>query len=169
MNWDKPTFLILSDDEALKATLGGKLVEWGAEVALLEIGSAIPTSQEPIDVVLIDVRQKAVETLHYFDMIKTTMPFAETLIINRSGNISASMEGMRAGAGDELIVPLDTAILQRKMKTAYDRSRKRQKKRSKRSLFAVFGDSMSAATFAQAGEFETALEMLKSPPPDTKK
>ncbi|MDT8335465.1 MAG: hypothetical protein RQ753_07185, partial [Desulfurivibrionaceae bacterium] len=130
MNWNKSLFLILTDDQALKDTLGLKLKEWGADVFCLGIGEVFPSQRKAIDVALIDVRQKATEALHYFNTIKPLMPFAEALIVNRSGNISGSIEGMRSGAGDELLVPFDTVTLRERINKALKRSRKRQKKQA---------------------------------------
>lgn len=160
MKWDEPAFLIITDDDALLATLGGKLKEWGAEVLHLDLGRASAVFDKTIVVALIDVRRQTAAIWQYFTSVRPEIPFAETVLINRSGNISASMEGMRAGASDELIVPFDTATLRQKIDAAYGRSRRRQKKQAGRSLFAVFGEAMSAAAFAQAGEFEMALALL---------
>ena len=71
-----------------------------------------------------------------------------------------SMAGMRAGATDELTVPCDMDILQRKVAEACVRSRMRSAVSNTRSLLKVFEQTMSAAAFAEAGEFETAEQIM---------
>lgn len=159
MYWKKATLLIITNDDILVETLGGKLQKWGAVVFHIDVesGSALPAAL--IDVVLVDIRQNTDKALQQLNNIVEELPTVETILINSSDNISASMMGMRAGAGDELIVPFDTDTLRQKINAAGKRSRKRLKQR-RSSLFTVFGEAMNAATFAQAGEFETALDFV---------
>lgn len=157
--------LIITSDETLVETLSGKLQEWGVAVYRDEIGQAPAGPDKIIDVILVDVRHQAETALHRLNSILGDLPTTETILINSLANISSSMAGMRAGASDELIVPFDTETLRQKVNAACSHSRKRRKKKTRRSLFDVFGEAMSAATFAQAGEFETAIDMLNSSAP----
>jgi DNA-binding response OmpR family regulator len=75
------------------------------------------------------------------------------------------MAGMRAGASDELTVPFDMEALRRKMAEAFRRSRARKARKHRHPLVTAFEDAMSAAAFAESGEFETAREMLSSSDP----
>lgn len=160
MKWKDAALLIITNDETLVKTLGGKLQEWGAFVYHYEPGYASIMPEKMIDVILVDVRSHTEEVLQRLSCILGEMPFTETILINSSNNISASMAGMRAGASDELTVPFDTEKLKKVLNAAFGRSRNRQKNKKRRSLFAVFGEAMSAATFAQAGEFEMARDIL---------
>jgi DNA-binding NtrC family response regulator len=159
MNWDAAALLIITADESLVETLGGKLREWGAVVYSQAPGDGAIGPEEGVDVILVDIRRHPGETLQRLKAVRAEIPLAETILINGSDNVSASMAGMRAGASDELTVPFDTATLKDVVSRAGARSQaRRQKKR--RSLLEVFGEAMSAATFAQAGEHETALDLL---------
>lgn len=159
MKWKETALLIISNDEALFETLGGKLGTWGARAYHLDSGSSTPCLKKPIDIILVDIRREHEESLLQLKAAQKRTPFAETILININGNINASMAGMRAGASDELTVPFDTEILRKKINAACGRSRKRQ---AKQSLFSFFEKTMSAATFAQAGEFTTALNFFEN-------
>ncbi|MFA6497725.1 MAG: hypothetical protein WC256_13170 [Desulfurivibrionaceae bacterium] len=163
------TALIVSSDAGFAETMRGLLQGWGMTVALS--GESTPAPLPGTEIVLLDIRQANNEGVHPLLAIREKMPAAEVILINRPDNIPLSIAGMQAGAADELIAPFDTSTLKNTISAALRRRKKRQ---GKKSLFQRFGDAMAAATFAQAGEFDTALSMLdddenKNLPPDREK
>lgn len=161
MEWARAALLIVTNDEALREVLGGKLRQWGASVHDHDPGEGQASLARAIDVILVDVRHHAEMMLSGLGGIRAAMPFAEMVLINSSGNVNASMAGMRAGASDELTVPFDMEALKQKMIDACRRSKRRHAK-NMGSLITVFEDAMSAAAFAEAGEFETARSILEA-------
>ena len=162
------TALIVSSDAGFAETMRGLLQGWVMTVALSGESAPPPPGTE---IVLLDIRQASNEGPHPLLAIREKMPAAEVILINRPDNIPLSIAGMQAGAADELIAPFDTSTLKNTISAALRRRKKRQ---GKKSLFQRFGDAMAAATFAQAGEFDTALSMLdgdenKDLPPDREK
>jgi DNA-binding NtrC family response regulator len=149
------TALIVSSDAGFAETMQTLLRSWGLTVALSE-ESALPSFPEA-EIVLLDIRRDMSDGLSLLPALRETMPAAEVILINRPDNISRSIAGMQAGAADELIAPFDTEALKNAITAALRRRKKRQ---GKKSLFQRFGDAMAAATFAQAGEFDTAIAML---------
>ena len=163
------TTLIVSSDAGFAETMRGLLQGWGMTVALSEESTPAPLPET--EIVLLDIRQASNEGPHPLLAIREKMPAAEVILINRPNNIPLSIAGMQAGAADELIAPFDTSTLKNSISAALRRRKKRQ---GKKSLFQRFGDAMAAATFAQAGEFDTALSMMDGDentnrPPDRKK
>ncbi|MCX5865242.1 MAG: hypothetical protein NTW42_09285 [Deltaproteobacteria bacterium] len=154
------TALIVSNDAGFAETMQALLQGWGMTVAL----SGESASPPGTEIVLLDIRQASNEGPHPLLAIREKMPAAEIILINRPDNIPLSIAGMQAGAADELIAPFDTSTLKNSISTAIGRWKKRQ---GKKSLFQRFGDAMAAATFAQAGEFDTALSMLDSEEEET--
>lgn len=150
--------------ETLSITLG----QWGLSVLRRydEPSSSETLRENKVDVVLLDIRQQSGNELKLLSDIKKTLPDIDVILLNRADNIKASMAGMQAGADDEIIAPCDSGILKKKITEACRRRNKRLKKRGKRSLLDMFSDAMTAATFAQAGEFETAVDFLNNEPPD---
>jgi DNA-binding NtrC family response regulator len=112
-----------------------------------------------IDVVLLDVRQKGSDALGVLAILQQKQPEAQVILVSSQDNISMAMEGMRHGAADEITVPLDIGSLKQKVTAALAR-KKALTRKTKSSFRKAFEDVMVAATFAQAGEFETARETL---------
>lgn len=149
------TALIVSGDASFAETMQGLLQGWGMTVALSGEAALLPDMGA--EIVLLDIRQASTEKAHPLLAIREKIPEAEVILINRPDNIPLSIAGMQAGATDELIAPFDTNSLKNSISAALGRRKKRQ---GKKSLLRRFGDAMAAATFAQAGEFDTALSLL---------
>lgn len=148
------TAFIVSGDAGFAETIKALLQGWGMTVALSEKSTPLPTGTE---IVLLDIRQTSNEGVQPLLAIREKMPAAEIILINRPDNIPLSIAGMQAGATDELIAPFDTSTLKNSISAARGRWKKRL---GNKSLFQRFGNAMAAATFAQAGEFDTAIAML---------
>ncbi len=146
------TALIVSSDAGFAETMQALLQDWGMTVALSKESTPPET-----EIVLLDIRQDNNVGLSLLQSIREKMPAAELILINRLDNIPLSIAGMQAGAADELIAPFDTTTLKNTISAALGRWKKRQ---GKKTLFQRFGEAMAAATFAQAGEFDTAIAIL---------
>ncbi|HSR36188.1 MAG TPA: hypothetical protein VLL73_03325, partial [Desulfurivibrionaceae bacterium] len=161
------------DDQPFAELLCGKLQGWG-----LNATAGAEPPQEAVqaaaagetDVILLDIRQQATATLNHLAAALKGKNGVEVVLINTAEGINASMEGMRAGASDEITTPLDAATLKKKIMAAIRRRQKAKKAASgkKRSLWGMLEQTMNAATFAQAGEFDTAMEFLKEKDSQTK-
>lgn len=151
------TALIVSSDAGFAETVQARLQGWNLTVSLSGgSANALPLGAEA-EIVLLDIRQDNSGWLPGLLTIRERMPAAEVILINRPDNVSLSIAGMQAGAADELIAPFDTDTLHNAISAAL---RRRKKRLGKKSLFRRFGDAMAAATFAQAGEFDTAIALL---------
>jgi len=153
------TALIVSNDAGFAETVQTRLQGWNLTVALSEGSANALSLGAEAEIVLLDIRQENSGWLTRLLTIREKMPGAEIILINRPDNVSLSIAGMQAGAADELIAPFDTGTLHNAVSAALRRRKKRQ---GKKSLFRRFGEAMAAATFAQAGEFDTAIAMLDS-------
>jgi DNA-binding response OmpR family regulator len=153
------TALIVSDDPDFAQTMKSLLQRWGMFVELVAESVYLPAGG--VDVVLLDIRKREGEGLALLATIRSRMADAGIILVNRADNIQLSMAGMQAGADDEIISPFDTATLKKKISSALQCRKKR--KRKKRSLFERFEDVMTAITFAQAGEFGDAVDLLNEP------
>lgn len=156
--------LMASPDFSLLKTIAIKLRKWGLNRTIIGEIENIPPSylaERQLDIVFVDIRQNVQATLCWLKTVKTLLPDVELLIINKAGHIENSIQGMRAGASDELVMPLDCADLYKKIRAAIARRNSLSDKIHKKSFLQRFQDNMSAAAFAQAGEFESAFEMLE--------
>lgn len=154
--------LIETRDNIFVQNLTRTLLQWGLGVFHKaddqDIGSL--TGKEEIEVALLDIRNSTENTLGLLQSIRETLPDVEIILINSHDNIRASMVAMQAGANDEVLVPCDTGILKKKITDALKRRKKLLRKKSGMSFFTMLSESMSAATFAQAGEFDAAIDYM---------
>ncbi|MEW6595208.1 MAG: hypothetical protein AB1413_10095 [Thermodesulfobacteriota bacterium] len=160
------TVQIVSADPSFAELLRGKLQGWGLTATLGEehpLAAVQAAAAGKVDVILLDIRQEAATMVSRLASAMQGKNGLEVVLINTPEGVSASMEGMRAGASDEVTTPLDAATLQEKIMAAVRRRQKAKKAagRRKASLWGLLEQTMNAATFAQAGEFDTAMEFLK--------
>jgi DNA-binding NtrC family response regulator len=158
----KSVIFIETQDINFTETLSNMLGRWGLSALQRKDGqSTLDILQEKnVDVVLLDIRHPGGSEINLLLDIKKTLPDTEVIIINKTDNIKTSMEAMQAGADDEIIAPCDSSALQKKINEACGRRKKQLRKKGKRSFSDMFSDVMSAAVFAQAGEFDTAVELM---------
>jgi DNA-binding NtrC family response regulator len=157
---------VVSPDAAFAGSIAGRLDGWGLSVAVEHDFTRITPAvavDEQLDVVLLDVRGREGALLAWLRTIKQALPALEVILLDLPGHVATSIEAMRAGASAELSAPFDLATL----RTAVSAALRRRSKRldgARPSLLERFHRAMSAATFAQAGEFDTARELLAGRP-----
>ncbi len=159
-----PRVLVVSPDLAFSGKLGRWLRGWGASVAVEgDAPRVAPSAAASADVVLLDVRHGDDALLAWLGALKRARPGVEVILLNAPGAVAISIAAMRAGASSELSAPLDVAALREAVGAALRRRGKRLGAR-RPSLLERFQRAMTAATFAQAGEFETARQLLDEEP-----
>lgn len=150
--------LLLSADRTLAEVIGQRMKEWLLAFRVREDwpgpGSG-ETAGSPL--ILLDVRENGKQALQWLRLLKSEDAGTEVILINRPERIEMSIAGMRAGAADELTVPIDTLVLREKIVAAILRNEQRT---AGGGLTRFFHKTMSAITFAQAGEFDTARDFL---------
>lgn len=155
--------ILLSPDQSLAEVIGEKLGEWGLLFqAKEELPGAKPDGNGQPPVILLDVRDKTGQAIDWLRGAKKQDEDLEVILINRPEQIETSIAGMRAGAADELTVPIDLSDLRKKIVAAMLRLENRAPKSGRKRLARLFHETMSAITFAQAGEFDTARDFLSS-------
>ncbi len=153
-----PRVRVVSPDPRLSASIARWLRTWGASVAV-ESDVVAATVDERLDVALVDVRRCDDALLARLAALKRARPALEVILLNLPGQVAVSIAAMRSGASSELTAPFDLATLRVAVSAALRRRRQRLGAR-RLTLLERFQRAMSAATFAQAGEFETAREIL---------
>lgn len=153
-----PRIQIVSADEAFAGAIARRLRGWGVRVAVQR--ELVPDrGSEPLDVLLLDVRRCDDGLLGRLAAIKEASPALEVILLGLPGQVAVSIAAMRAGASSELSAPFDLAALRGAVSAALRRRKQRLPAR-RPSLRERFERAMSAATFAQAGELETARQIL---------
>jgi len=152
--------LIIAADSAFRMNLSRRLKSEGYKV--FEAGERGQTERtlqrKKIDVVLLGLNGASGEELLLLDGIKTMRPSAEIITLNSSGQLSVSMESMKQGAFDDLLVPLDLDLLLQRIGEAQAQKKEKEKRRKK--PLRRYQEMMVAASFAEAGEPAMAREFL---------
>lgn len=160
-----PVVLIDSNDSVFAEKIAKTLNHWGFRH--LQIGAAPGPgpSEGEADVVLLDIRDLADDAFGQVYGTRQQYQGTEVVLINKPDNVVASIAGMKAGAVDEVIVPFDTDALKTIICEVCKRTQAARAKKDKKPLLTRFSEAMMAATFAQAGDFNGALDMLDRPAP----
>jgi DNA-binding NtrC family response regulator len=157
------TVLLVVEDSSFLENLSGSLkrlkasvVKAGSKNEALEV-----CSNHEVDLALLDIRQQGNDAMQILARLKKNQPETEVILLSDSKNIAFAMEGMRQGASDDITVPFDIDSFIKTIKSALRRRKAHLKAHRKRTLMNVFEDTMMAATFAEAGEFDTAQKIYR--------
>ena len=100
--------------------------------------------QEP-DVMVLDLKMPGIDGMEVLRQVRTAYPNIQVIILTGHGTEKDEEEAKRLGAFDYLEKPVNLDVLVKKMKAAYRRKME---------------DTMVAATFAEAGDFESAKKIM---------
>ena len=100
--------------------------------------------QEP-DVMVLDLKMPGIDGMEVLRQVRKAYPNIQVIILTGHGSERHEEEAKRLGAFDYLEKPVNLDVLVKKMKAAYRRKME---------------DTMVAATFAEAGDFEAAKKIM---------
>ena len=100
--------------------------------------------QEP-DVMVLDLKMPGIDGMEVLRQVRKAYPNIQVIILTGHGSEKDEEEAKRLGAFDYLEKPVNLDVLVKKMKAAYRRKME---------------DTMVAATFAEAGDFEAAKKIM---------
>ncbi len=84
--------------------------------------------QEPVDVVVLDVKMPGMSGLEVIRHIKKAHPLVEVIMLTGHANLEVSIEGMELGAFDYLLKPAVIDELVYKIQDAYQKKSLQEKK-----------------------------------------
>jgi DNA-binding NtrC family response regulator len=122
----KLSVLLVDDREEFANALAERLTLHGMEVETTNNGEdALGILKEKtINVVVLDVIMPGMGGLEILERIKNTHPDIQVILLTGHGSTKEGIEGMRLGAFDFLMKPVDLEELISKMKTATQEMRK---------------------------------------------
>ena len=100
--------------------------------------------QEP-DVMVLDLKMPGINGMEVLRQVRKAYPNIQVIILTGHGTEKDKEEAKRLGACDFLEKPVNLDVLVKKMKAAYRRKME---------------DTLVAATFAEAGDFESARKIM---------
>ena len=122
MENQKIKILLIDDEEEFISTLAERLELRGYQCRTAGDGeSGIQMIEnERFDIAILDLMMPGLNGLDTLKQIKTTNKTLPVILLTGHGSTKDGMEGMRIGAFDFLIKPLDIYVLIEKIKSALD-------------------------------------------------
>lgn len=146
---EKIKILLVDDEKEFVETLSERIrmrehdsaVALDGEQALKKMEDEIP------DVVVLDLKMPGIDGMEVLRRIRKAYPKVQVIMLTGHGSEKDEEEARKLGAFEYLEKPVEIDKLMKKIKKAYK---------------SKFESSMMAATFAEAGEFDTAKEIRDS-------
>ena len=117
--------LLVDDEEEFVSALSERLMLRGIEVdsALNGEEALASLKEKEFEVVILDVLMPGLGGLEVLRQIKSTHPNTQVILLTGHGSTREGIEGMRLGAFDYLIKPVDIEEMLAKMKEAGETAR----------------------------------------------
>lgn len=124
--------LLLADDEerflsTTRILLGKRGVE-NVETATTGQDALKILRKGRIDVVVLDVKMPGMDGVEVLRKIKHEHPLVEVIMLTGHGSIESAVDGLKLGAFDYVIKPVDVANLLEKIKEAYEKKKAHEDK-----------------------------------------
>jgi DNA-binding NtrC family response regulator len=139
--------LMVDDEEEFVNTLAErvKMRDLKSEVALNGEQALQQMEQDEPDVMVLDLKMPGIDGMEVLRRVRQAYPEVQVIILTGHGTDKDEEEAKRLGAFAYLQKPVSIEKLVKTMKDAYKRK---------------LESSMVAATFAEAGEFDTAKRIM---------
>jgi len=120
---EKARVLLVDDETEFLQSLVKVLGRRGLEVEGATSGQEALERLEksPFDVVVLDLMMPGMDGLETLKRIKTSWPETEVILLTAVGSVEKGLQGMRGGAFDYVLKPMDVEELVEKIKEARER------------------------------------------------
>lgn len=120
---EKAKVLLVDDEAEFLRSLVKVLGRRGLEVEGVTSGrEALERMREsPFDVVVLDLMMPGMDGLETLKHIKAMWPQTEVILLTAVGSVEKGLQGMRGGAFDYVLKPMDVEELVEKIKEAWER------------------------------------------------
>ncbi len=136
--------ILVVDDEADLRTMLKSILEDDYTVTLAEDGAALQKlfSQDPPDVVLLDLKLPDANGLDLLPMIKKTWPETEVIVLTGEATFEAAVQATKRGAYHFINKPFDTQALEVTIDRAIENRQQKEENNSlRRALSTMSGGS----------------------------
>lgn len=122
--------LIVDDEEEFRDITSKRLEKKGLKVKVAEGGEKALEILEHsyTDVVLLDVKMPGMDGIETLRRIRAMKPLVEVVLLTGHASVDSGIEGMKLGAFDYLMKPIDLEPLLEKLTDAFEKKRLHQEK-----------------------------------------
>jgi DNA-binding NtrC family response regulator len=122
--------LLVDDEQEFRNTTVKRLEKRGLKVLGAESGEKALDILEHsyIDVVLLDVKMPGIDGIETLRRIRRLKPLVEVVLLTGHASVDSGIEGMKLGAFDYLMKPIELEPLIEKLGDAYEKKRLQQEK-----------------------------------------
>ncbi len=123
--------LIVDDEEDFRVTLVKRLQKRNQQVFGAESGQKALTLMEAMvfDVVVLDVKMPGMDGIETIREMKKKNPLTEVILLTGHASMESGIEGMKLGAFDYVMKPVNIDELLEKIRQAYERKRVQEEER----------------------------------------
>jgi two-component system response regulator AtoC len=120
--------LVVDDEENIRHMLGAVLRQEGYEVTVAESAAQALAAmeQQPIDVLLSDIRMPKLSGLELLDRVQRTYPRTVVIMMSAYGNVDTAIEAIKRGAYDYIAKPFKPDEVVLLLRKAEERERLKQ-------------------------------------------
>ena len=113
--------MLVDDEKDFRETLCKRLKKRKLDVVSAGGGreALAKLEENPVDVVVLDVRMPDMDGIETLKEIKKGMPSVEVIMLTAHADVQVAVEGMELGAFDYLMKPMDIDELLYKLQDAY--------------------------------------------------
>ncbi|MFT5700701.1 MAG: DNA-binding NtrC family response regulator [Desulforhopalus sp.] len=122
--------LVVDDEDEFREMTSKILTKRGLKVLGAESGEKALELLEHkrIDVVLLDVKMPGMDGIETLRHIRSLKPLVEVVLLTGHASVESGIEGMKLGAFDYLMKPIEIDPLLEKLEEAYEKKRLHQEK-----------------------------------------
>ena len=122
--------LVVDDEDEFREMTSKILTKRGLHVQNAESGlKALEILEHSrTDVVLLDVKMPGMDGIETLRKIRSLKPLVEVVLLTGHASVESGIEGMKLGAFDYLMKPIETDPLLQKLEEAYEKKRIHQEK-----------------------------------------
>ena len=161
---EKAQILLVDDEKEFTDVLKERLEIAGYVVTACYNGEqALKKVQEKeYDVAIVDLIMPDTDGITTMHRIKIIRPLMECIVLSGQGTLRMAVEAMKQGAFEFLEKPCDLKIVTQTIDEAFERKQAQDKRilKAAKKVYLKLETAMVGATFAQAGQFDTAKEVM---------
>ncbi len=124
------TVLVVDDEEEFRELMVKRLNKKGLVALGTDSGEAALgiLDAKRVDVVLLDVKMPGMDGIETLRQIRVLKPLVEVVLLTGHASVDSGIEGMKLGAFDYLMKPIELEPLLEKLADAYEKKRLHQEK-----------------------------------------